>query len=31
VGEHTREVLEEELGLDDAAIEALVAEGVVTC
>ena len=30
VGEHTRSVLHEELGLDDAAIDALVADGVVT-
>jgi crotonobetainyl-CoA:carnitine CoA-transferase CaiB-like acyl-CoA transferase len=30
VGEHTREVLREELGLDDAAVDALVADGVVT-
>jgi crotonobetainyl-CoA:carnitine CoA-transferase CaiB-like acyl-CoA transferase len=30
VGEHTRSVLTEELGLDDAAVDALVAEGVVT-
>jgi crotonobetainyl-CoA:carnitine CoA-transferase CaiB-like acyl-CoA transferase len=30
VGEHTRAVLTEELGLDDAAIDALVADGVVT-
>ena len=31
VGEHTRAVLASELGLDDAAIDALVADGVVTC
>ena len=30
VGEHTRAVLHEELGLDDAAIDQLVADGVVT-
>jgi crotonobetainyl-CoA:carnitine CoA-transferase CaiB-like acyl-CoA transferase len=30
LGEHTRSVLHEELGLDDSAIDALVAEGVVT-
>ncbi len=30
VGEHTRSVLRDELGLDDAAIDALVADGVVT-
>jgi crotonobetainyl-CoA:carnitine CoA-transferase CaiB-like acyl-CoA transferase len=30
VGEHTREVLREELSLDDAAVDALVADGVVT-
>ncbi len=30
VGEHTRSVLTEELGLDDAAVDALVADGVVT-
>ena len=31
VGEHTGAVLTDELGLDDAAIDALVADGVVTC
>jgi crotonobetainyl-CoA:carnitine CoA-transferase CaiB-like acyl-CoA transferase len=30
LGEHTRSVLHEELGLDDAAIDQLVADGVVT-
>ncbi len=30
VGEHTRSVLAEELGLDDAEVDALVADGVVT-
>jgi crotonobetainyl-CoA:carnitine CoA-transferase CaiB-like acyl-CoA transferase len=30
VGEHTRTILSDELGLDDAAIDALVADGVVT-
>jgi len=30
VGEHTRAILTNELGLDDAAIDALVADGVVT-
>jgi crotonobetainyl-CoA:carnitine CoA-transferase CaiB-like acyl-CoA transferase len=30
VGEHTRDVLHEELGLDDSAIDQLVADGVVT-
>jgi crotonobetainyl-CoA:carnitine CoA-transferase CaiB-like acyl-CoA transferase len=30
VGEHTRSVLAEELGLDDAAVDQLVADGVVT-
>jgi crotonobetainyl-CoA:carnitine CoA-transferase CaiB-like acyl-CoA transferase len=29
VGEHTRAVLHEELGLDDEAIDKLVADGVV--
>ena len=30
LGEHTRSVLHDELGLDDAAIDQLVADGVVT-
>ncbi len=30
LGEHTRAVLTDELGLDAAAIDALVADGVVT-
>jgi crotonobetainyl-CoA:carnitine CoA-transferase CaiB-like acyl-CoA transferase len=30
VGEHTRSVLAEELGLDDEAIDTLVADGVVS-
>ena len=30
VGEHTRSILSDELGLDDAAIDKLVADGVVT-
>jgi crotonobetainyl-CoA:carnitine CoA-transferase CaiB-like acyl-CoA transferase len=30
VGEHTRAILADELGLDEAAIDALVADGVVT-
>jgi len=30
LGEHTRDVLHDELGLDDAAIDKLVADGVVT-
>jgi crotonobetainyl-CoA:carnitine CoA-transferase CaiB-like acyl-CoA transferase len=31
VGEHTRSILSDELGLDDGAIDKLVADGVVTC
>jgi hypothetical protein len=30
VGEHTRSILSEELGLDDGAIDKLVADGVIT-
>jgi crotonobetainyl-CoA:carnitine CoA-transferase CaiB-like acyl-CoA transferase len=30
LGEHTRSVLHDELGLDDSAIDQLVADGVVT-
>jgi crotonobetainyl-CoA:carnitine CoA-transferase CaiB-like acyl-CoA transferase len=30
VGEHTRAILADELGLDDDAIDALVADGVIT-
>ena len=30
LGEHTRAVLPDELGLDDAEVDALVADGVVT-
>jgi crotonobetainyl-CoA:carnitine CoA-transferase CaiB-like acyl-CoA transferase len=30
LGEHTRSVLHDELGLDDAAVDQLVADGVVT-
>lgn len=30
IGEHTRSVLHEELGLDDADIGALAADGVIT-
>ena len=31
LGEHTRAVLTDELGLDADAIDALVADGVITC
>ena len=31
LGEHTRAVLTEELGLDDATIDALVADDIITC
>ena len=30
IGEHTRSVLHEELGLGDAEVDALVADGVIT-
>jgi hypothetical protein len=30
IGEHTRSVLHEELGLDDGEIDALAADGVIT-